>query len=456
MSAGTAVVECVRTCEEPSERSDWNPFTRIVFRFSFLYFGLFFLTIPQPTNVFLGWLLEYLPPNAIEWQIHVLDTPLRAVGSTMFGVDISYQGSHSGDQRIFWVQLFCLMIIAAVGTLIWSIVSRRGEHRRWAGWLLMFIRWCVAGQMLWFGLGKLIPAQMPEPALATLLEPYGNLTPMSVLWNQVGGSPTYQMLLGAAEVLGGIMLFIPRTALPGAMLSLIAMAQVFVLDVNFDVPVKILSGHLMLAALVLLAPEAHRLVSMLVLNRTTPPSTAPYPFHTRRSRLVGGAVQILLGIWVGVYAAHISWAQLQQEGPDRVKPPLYGIWNVQEFIRDDQAVPPLLTDRSRWQRVVFDVPEIMEFQRMDGSFGPARAQVDTAARRLELKTATEAAPFRPTPRPMPEVSGSFSYDQPAADRLRLAGELDGHHVEITFTRLDPDTLPQRSHPFSWVMDYANF
>ncbi len=212
----------------------------------------------------------------------------------------------------------------------------------------------------------------------------------------------------------------------------------------------------MLMGVLLMAPEARRLLGFLVLDRTIRPSRAPYPFRTRRSRAFAAGAQILLGVWVAVACIHESVTIWRAEGPNRIKPPLYGIWTVEEFTRDGQTVPPLLTDRTRWQRVVFDVPGVMEFQRMDGTFAPLRAEVDAEEHRLELQPTTEAAPFRPTPAQMPQNHGSFAIDRQGPDRLRLDGELDGQPVTVTFIRFDPDTLPQRSHPFSWVMQYANF
>jgi hypothetical protein len=49
------------------------------------------------------------------------------------------------------------------------------------------------------------------------------------------------------------------------------MAQVFMLNMSFDVPVKILSFHLLLMSLVLLAPQIRRLANVLVLERPSEP-----------------------------------------------------------------------------------------------------------------------------------------------------------------------------------------
>ena len=76
------------------------------------------------------------------------------------------------------------------------------------------LRIMLAAAMFYFGMAKVIPTQMPF-VLNRLVEPYGNFSPTGVLWAQVGLSPPYQMLLGAAEVLGGLLLLVPRTAAAG-------------------------------------------------------------------------------------------------------------------------------------------------------------------------------------------------------------------------------------------------
>jgi uncharacterized membrane protein YphA (DoxX/SURF4 family) len=313
---------------EGSARARWNPFTRIAFRFCFLYFGLFCVLYPQLLFAFLGWFGSNgrLPADAVVWQVRVLDPAYRWVGRTVFGVDAELNNSGSGDLALLWVLLFCVLVVAAAGTLLWSALDRRRPgYRRLAGWFLLFIRLCVAGQMLTYGMAKFIPTQMAQPGLVTLLQPYGDFSPTAVLWSQVGAAPTYEMLLGTAELVGGILLFIPRTATLGAMLALVDMSLVFVMDMTFDVPVKILSGHLMLMSLILLAPQARRLLDVLVLDRPSAPSNTPYPFHTRRSRRMAALIQIAFVPWILVPLAHDSWKNYHESGDGRPHPPLYGI-----------------------------------------------------------------------------------------------------------------------------------
>ena len=83
-----------------------------------------------------------------------------------------------------------------------------------------FTRFALASQMLTYGDGKACSLQMPFPFLIRLLEPFGNFSPMGVLWSSVGASPAYEMFAGSAEVLAGILLIIPATATLGALVCL--------------------------------------------------------------------------------------------------------------------------------------------------------------------------------------------------------------------------------------------
>ncbi|MCR8898269.1 hypothetical protein NWF34_15080 [Gordonia sp. GONU] len=123
-----------------------------------------------------------------------------------------------------WIYLFLMVVVALVVAALWSILDRRRpDYARLWTWTALFLRLALGGQMLFYGFAKLIPSQMGPPPLTVLLEPFGDFSPASVLWLQVGSSPVYEMLLGSVEVLGGLLLFWTRTATLGAIISLIAM-----------------------------------------------------------------------------------------------------------------------------------------------------------------------------------------------------------------------------------------
>lgn len=445
-----------RAADVESADSRWNLLTRIAFRFCFTYFGLFCLMFAQFLFVYSGVLGPKLPEHAINGFLYPLSPVWEWAGRQVFGADVElHLDSGSGDQAIIWVFLFCVLVVALVTTALWTVLDRhRPNYQRLLGWFLLFLRLCLGGQMLFYGMAKVIPSQMPQPPLATLLTQYGDFTPASVLWMQVGSSPVYEILLGTAEVLGGLLLFLPRTATLGAMISLVSMLQVFILNMTFDVPVKILAGHLMLIALVLLAPQARKLANVLVLQRSSEPATQPEPFRSRRLRVIAVGVQAFLAGWVLVGQVQPD-IEFWKESGGAAKPALYGIWTVSEFTQDGQPLAPLTTDQNRWQRLVFDIGG-MTYQQMDGTLVPVVGAVDSAAHTITVsKAAADPMPGQMT-QAQPTQIGTFTFDRSAPDRLRLDGQLNGHQVTLSLEQVDLDSFPLRSTGFKWVQDYPHF
>ncbi len=420
----------------------WRSVTRVAFRFCFVYFGLFCLLFAQITFAFTGAFATLLPDPAVLWQLMLLDPVLSWVARTVFGVDAQLRlDSGSGDQAVIWVLVFCLLVVAVLATTLWSLADRRVEYIRLHAWFLVFLRLCLGGQMLFYGMAKLIPTQMPAPAPSALLQSYGEFSPASVLWLQVGSSYPYEMVLGGVEVLGGLLLFLPRTATLGALISAASMAQVFILNMTFDVPVKILSLHLLLVSLVLLAPQLPRLADLLVRQRPAAPATQPPLFDSARANRIAARVQVSLGIWVLVGTALISWGQWRDHGGGSPKPELYGIWTVSEFVRDGAVAPPLTTDKHRWQRLVFDTAEVAAIQLMDGRLQPAQAALDLEAQRLQLDGGQ---------------SGTFTFTRAGEDHLHLRGTLAGRQVAMTLQRTDPADFTLLNRGFHWVQEYPYF
>ncbi|MEC3916286.1 DoxX family protein [Nocardia sp. CDC160] len=425
-------------------RTSWKPLTRIAFRFCLLYFGAICLFIPPIVFVPTGWLGFWLGHDAAYWPVRAVQPVLNWVGQHVFGVSAQLRPNGVGDQTIFWVLLFCVLVVAVAGTAVWSLLDRRRAHyRTLAGWYLLVIRLALAGQLLSYGCAKALAAQMPQPSLTRLLTKYGDFTPMAVLWSQVGMSRPYEIALGAAEIAAAILLFVPRTALLGALLALIDTLQILVLNMTFDVPEKILSAHLLLMSAILLAPEARRLTRVLLLNRATGPGAVPYPFHTTRWRHIAALTQVAFGIWIAAAQIHGGLHAWHTVGPDRPKPPLYGIWSVSQYIRDGQPVPPLTTDETRWKTVVFDYPNMVTYQRMDDTLITVPADVDAATHRIRLIGDS------------PNTWSTLTFQQPNPDNAVLTGDLDGHRVTLSLDRIDPNRFPQRNTGFHWIQNTPN-
>lgn len=420
------------------ESRTWRLGTRIAFRFCVVYFGLFCLTFAQITFAFAGVLAGLLPDGAVIWQQVALQPFTGWFGRTVLGVDaVLTPGSGSGDQAAIWVYVACLLTVAVLVTVVWSVLDRRrGQYPRLAAWFTVFLRLCLGGQMLFYGFAKLIPTQMPSPPLAALIEPFGNLSPMAVLWLQVGTSHPYEMALGAVEVVAGALLFVPKTATLGAVVSLAGTGQIFLLNMTYDVPVKILSFHLVLMSALLLAPNARRLVDVVVLGRGVAPERRPALFDSPRRNRLARVGQALLGVWVLIGCVALSLQTWRQFGDGRTKPDLYGIWQVAEFSVDGTLRPPLLTDDTRWQRVVFDQPGVLTYQLMNGDL-------------VDVATDTTGGALA-----VPD-GGSFTIDR-AGDDLRLVGRWKDEPTTVVLERQPLEDFTLRNRGFHWVQEAPFF
>ncbi len=75
---------------------------------------------------------------------------------------------------------------------------------------------------------------------------------MGLLWTFMGYSKTYNLFTGLVEFTAGALLFIPRLSTLGSLLSVGALANVLLLNLSYDVPVKLYSFNLLLMGLFLM------------------------------------------------------------------------------------------------------------------------------------------------------------------------------------------------------------
>ncbi len=424
------------------QKPEWNPALRVAFRFSVAYLGLFCAATQIVTSLFSATQGSDIPDPATLWPLRPL-VVWTAGHIFHVAVPLPLEGnSASGDCMFGWVTAFCLLVVAAFVTVIWSVLDRkRKNYAALHKWVRLFFRFMLAGQMLNYGLAKVIPVQMPYPSLARLLQPFGTFSPMGVLWSSIGAAPAYEIFAGCAEVIGGVLLIVPRTATLGALICLADMMQVFMLNMTYDVPVKLFAFHLILLACFLLAPDVPRLVTVLFLDRATAPRPREQLFSSLRANRIALAAQILLGLWLlglNLYTVRQYWSSY---GGGRQYSALYGIWEVTQMSIDGEPRPPLLTDNVRWRRVIFDIPTRMAFQRMDDSMARYGASIKVNDKTLALTKDDDK-----------NWKASFIFQSPAPDQLVLDGDMDRHKVHMQLKLLDRKTFLLVSRGFHWIQE----
>jgi hypothetical protein len=430
----------VAQLQQEALQSKWSLASRVAFRFCLVYFGLYCAATQIITSLLPVPNLDIPDPSSL-WPASqlVLWTEAHIL---RIAKPIPYVETGSGDKTFDWAVVTCLLMVSGLATVLWSILDRRREsYNTLYKWFRLFIRLSLAGQMFVYGMDKAIPLQMPFPDLTRLLEPYRDFSPASVLWYFVGASPAYEVFAGCAELLGGILLVFPRTVMLGALVCLADMIQVFMLNMTYDIPVKLLSFHLILLSLFILAPELKRLGDFFFGNRTVGPSNQPQLFVTRRANRIALAAQIVFALWLlgmNVWGGVAAWRKYGGGSP---KSALYGIWDVEQLSIDGQTRSPLTNDYGRWRRVVFDFPKTVAFQRMDDSFARFGASIDTNARTIALSKGGDK-----------KWKASLTYQRPAGDQLLLDGTMDSHKVHMQLLLVDRSKFMLVSRGFHWIQE----
>jgi hypothetical protein len=323
--------------------------------------------------------------------------------------------------------------VAAAGAAIWSYLDRsRPGYPSLHFAFRLFLRLLLAAQMFEYGITKIIPNQFESPSLIVLLTPAGDLSLNTLLWTTVGASPGYQLLTGIVELLGGLLLLVPRTALAGVLISAGALVHVWVLNMTFDVGLKLTTLHLLLLAAFLLAPDARRLGATILGTGVT----GPRDFARGRAAML---LPLIAGVWLVGVQTWLNVGYWQAVGGGAPRSGLYGIWDVERLELDGVVGPAALNDYDRrWRRVIFDEPGSLVFQRTDDSFARYGADLDMDSGTLRL-TKGESRTW----------SAVFRFERPTAEVLRLEGEMDGYRIRLETRRLGFDTFRLLNSGFRW-------
>ncbi|HYP52008.1 MAG TPA: hypothetical protein VEQ42_00625, partial [Pyrinomonadaceae bacterium] len=355
-----------------------------------------------------------------------------------YEVGVVFNGS--GDRTYDYILVLCLLALAAAATLAWTLLDRRRTaYTRLHQWLRVYVRLYLGTVMIGYGAVKVINTQFPRPPLDRLVQPFGDASPMGLLWTFMGASEPYTMFTGAAEMLCGVLLFARRTTTLGALLTAGVMGNVAMLNFSYDVPVKIFSLHLLALAVFLTVPDARRLADVFLLNRASRPAEVR-PLFARewlnRAALVLRTLFLVSLVGLSLYQSY------EARQASSARSPLYGVWEVEEFSLDGEARPPLITEQDRWRRVIFDYPGVLAVQLMSDTRQRYRLVLDAGQKTLSL-----------TKRDDPNWKTVFTYEQPEPERLALAGALDGRAIQARLRRTDPSRFLLRSRGFNWINEF---
>jgi hypothetical protein len=338
------------------ETGVWKPAARIAFRFVFCYVAIYATyvldyIIQEIASSFTDAYSPAFPSNVL----HVVVPWFANHVLFLHRVIVVFSGG-SGDTTYDWVLIALNVIVALAATTIWSILDRkRAGYVRLYACLRFVAALLLSAEMLEYGIAKVIPAQFGAMTLSRLYATLGSQSPMGVLWNFMAASPGYTVFAGSLEVTAGLLLVVPRLRALGAIAAAVALTNIFALNVFYDVPVKLFSFHLLLLALLVLAPEFSRLANLLVFERAPgPPAPSALFGSAALNRAIVGASWVAIAAFATFTFVSVLTGYRKELAKVDPSAPFYGAWTVDEFVPSAAGGP--LGPGDRLERLIVQSP----------------------------------------------------------------------------------------------------
>jgi uncharacterized membrane protein YphA (DoxX/SURF4 family) len=428
----------------------WNLALRIAFRFFFCYLAPFSLG-----GLFLFAYFMHFMTNRAFWNIDPID-PWRAalpwICTHIFRVHRKLAIFPDADFLSSYLQHLFELVVAIAATVVWSILDRkRPNYRTLYAWFTLFLRFSLALVLFSYGFDKIFPIQFRPLTVSRLSQQVGDLDMFNMLWIFMASSKPYVVFSGAMEVLAGFLLIAPRLETLGALLAVPVLSNVFILNLDYNVPVKIISSHLLLVALFLVAPAVLRILQLFVLRQPAQP-VEPRQLSSRRSvdRAVRAAV-LVLGVLLGATACSAGHQKYRSEKADLAaaqKSPTYGLWIVDSFsvpstgslftakLQQEYKVSP---GADHWLSLAIESPHRMIIE-LPGRFQDG---VDLA---LDAHTGVTAVSDTADSAWKAQVT----FQPYGVNRLKVEGTVNGVPISSTWHRKDLSEFRLTQEKFTWI------
>ena len=356
---------------------------KVLFRFTFILSCLLIFPFPLNLSYYFSW-----PHDQVDAVLHKV-IPWFGKHILHLEKDITEFSLGSGDTTYDYVLLLFFVIMALIGTAIWSFLEKKSKEYDQFNYIFeVILRYFLGAMMLSYGLAKIFPPrQFSEPYFFRLLQPYGDSSPMGILWTFMGASQGYTFFSGLMETIGGLLLVHRKTKRVGALILIPVLVNVVALNFFYDVPVKLFSTQLLIFAILIAKPDFGRLYRMLIQNKETPPQTFPKFFTSGKAREWRLVIRGFLLFSIVILQAHITYKKMEraaQRGSSETLP-MHGLYEVSRFVINKDTIPATHTDTIGWRYIAFEFPGSVQMHRNNMRRIGFRAEIDTLKKQLEFK-----------------------------------------------------------------------
>lgn len=413
-------------------------FGKFAFRAFSLYLFFYFLFICDFINGF-GDVYKWAPSlnkPFIDAGIWLMNLVYRFILHRKFPGFVGFN-----DNRVGLAGVLTFLVLAILVAAIWTMIDKGRKLPSFFKYAHAFARYYLAFILFAYGTGKIFDQQFylfPEYMSVTV----GRTVPMNILWICMSISKSYKFFAGLCEIIPAILLVFRRTSTMGALIALGVLFNVLMLDVAYEVILKLFLLNLMLFAIFILLPQIRRLLQIFVLQRTTS-LFAMQPLLSKHKLLRYVIKSVIMGLWLFLFLKmNIDYVIKES---NKAYKQLVGIYPVGQF-----SIRPLKTtgqtNALAWREVAIDDDDSVEIRLTNDSVFEWHMKVDTTKKTLRLTFPQDTT-----------VTGLIHYRLVSPDTWRFDGVFKNDSVSFVSKRIDMYDMPvMRTYgKVQWFRDSKN-
>jgi len=382
----------------------------------FLICYLFLYLFPYP--------FDHLPVirYLTDLYTNIMDAVIRWVGHRVFHLGSLQKSMGSGDTTFDFVGIAVIILLSILVSCVFFVLARnQNNYNRAYRLLIIYMRYYLGLHLIEYGLSKIFDGQFSYPGLASLEEKYGDSSPMTLLWTFMGYSKPYAVFTGILETIAGLLLFFRKTTTAGCLLSIIAMTNIVMLNLCYDVPVKLFCTHLLLISWIILWPDIKNLYNFFILHK---PAALAIPALVLTKRWMQVTRVIVKGL---IIIAVPTLTVIKEDLPSVNEPnagryaSINGVYTPTLFVINKDTLR-MADNTKRWNKMILEDDYVLITAGHDSTMY-FNLSADTTAKKIQIEDGND-----------PGLTYSLSYTSLPGNQFIFSGKFQSDSIVAVFNR----------------------
>ncbi|KOY86880.1 hypothetical protein AD998_12650 [bacterium 336/3] len=394
-----------------------------------IFILLFVFTFPFPYKIL---------PDVGGFVSPFFESIIKWIGDNIFFIQKPYTVFLSSDSTGLYIHTLILFLCSFILGFLWYYRWR--EHSKskiFVDFIYLFCRYYLALQMFIYGFNKVFKWQFYLPEPNTLFTRLGDISPDLLYWSTMGLSRPYTIFAGLMEIVPAILLLFRRTQLLGAILLFLVLANVWMINLSFDISVKLYSSFLLLITAYLIAPYLKVLRAFFQGKMVTLGAIefSWKPFIVDKWNKIFKIIIILFFV-VETFWQYIEMGNFNDDKAPR--PYLHGAYQVHTFVKNKDTLAVNHTEtwkhffvhRRGYFIVQFDSENMQDY----------KLEVDSSRKTFKLT------------REIDKKEMIFQYQIVEDKNIKVSGIIEKDTFLIEAKKLDLSKMPALQKSFHWRVD----